>query len=117
MVPRLSSSNVVVMNHGLVEINRCLENKVLSPDSLRKAYLYAADLMKLDEDTLMTVEELDSLFLEIHSKDSLEDDHDLYVLGKLVALYECGATKGPDESIVVESVVVGGWIHENASTD
>jgi hypothetical protein len=108
MVPRLSISNVLVMNHGLVEINRRLEDKGLSPDSLRKAYLYAADLMKLDEDTLMTVEELDSLFLEIHSKDSLEDDHDLYVPGKVVALYECGAAKGPDESIVVESVVVDG---------
>ena len=108
MVPRLSISNVLVMNHGLVEINKRLETKGLSPDSLSKAFSYAADLMKLDEDTLMTVEELDDLFLEIHSNDSLEDDHDLYVPGKVVALYECGAAKSPEETIVVESVVADG---------
>lgn len=106
MVPRLSISNLLTMNHGLVEVNRRLDEKGLSPDSLRNAYRYAADLLKLDEDTLMTVEELDALFLEIHSKDSLEDDHDLYVPGKVVALYECGVEQKnqEEESIVGTSV-------------
>lgn len=90
MVPCMSISNLLTMNHGLVKVNEKLQEQGLSPDSLRSAYCYAADLCKLDEDTLMSVQELDALFLEIHEQDSLHDDHDLYVLGKVVALYECG---------------------------
>lgn len=90
MVPRMSISNLLTMNRGLVEVNRRLEIKGLSPDSLKKAYRYAQDLCKLDEDTLMTVDELNEFFVEIHENDSLTEEHDLYVPGRVVALYERG---------------------------
>ena len=105
MVPRMSISNLLTMNRGLVEVNRRLEEKGLSPDSLKKAYRYAQDLCKLDEDTLMTVDELDALFVEIHENDSLTDEHDLYVPGRVVALYERGAVQ---EEATVGGVVADG---------
>jgi sn1-specific diacylglycerol lipase len=102
MVPRMSISNLLTMNHGLVEVNRRLEEKGLSPDSLKKAFKYTQDLCKLDEETLMTVEELDALFIEIHENDSLTDEHDLYVPGRVVALYQCG-----QEAVETEATVGG----------
>jgi len=112
MVPRMSISNLVTMNHGLVEVNTRLEKKGLSPDSLRKAYRYAADLCKLDEDTLMSVDELDALFYKIHKQDSLEEEHDLFVPGKVVALYQRGNNNEEEEDSQITSV--GGVVADGA---
>lgn len=55
----------------------------------------------------MTVEELDELFLEIHAKDSLFDEHDLYVPGRVVVLFERGEGREVREQEGLEAAVGG----------
>jgi len=107
LVPRLSVSNLLTLNHALLEINRRLAERGLSPSSLRKAYHYAKDLCKLDEETLMTVEEMDALFQAIHSQDSLTDEHDLYVPGRVISLFERGEGREALEVQGLEAAVGG----------
>lgn len=90
MVPRMSLSNLVIMNKLVVQVNETLEKANLSPTSFRQLKKLTKDLMKYDETTLMTCDELDDFFVKCHGEEDADGPNNLFVPGRVVMLYEKG---------------------------
>lgn len=96
-VPRLSLLNLRLMHKVFLKINDRLEDKGLSPNNLRAAKAYFSDLLKIDDEVLISAEELTEFInTELdkaeHTKRSLESI-DLFVPGRVVSLWNMSENK------------------------
>jgi hypothetical protein len=91
IVPRASVSNLVVMNKLVLKVNEKLDAKGHKLDtwsSLRK--YYQEEVAKVDDDLLLSTQELDEWFDETHAAPVNDPDH-LYVPGRCVVLWNKGS--------------------------
>lgn len=88
-VPRLSVMNLVTLNKIFVKVDEALKAKGRSPVSWKGSRALAKDLMKVDDDLLITPEELHSYEVEIvKSMQQEKEDHSIFVPGRVVVLWE-----------------------------
>ena len=101
VVPRSSLSNLVVMNKLLLKVNEKLQEKGHTLDtwtSLRN--YYNEEVAKVDDDLLLTPDELEEFFQETHAEPEQEQDH-LYVPGRCVVMWD----KGDNDNSEVGGIV------------
>jgi hypothetical protein len=106
-VPRLSLMNLRMLNKMLALVETKLDEKGYSPNSLKTAKLYLADLMTIDSDLLLTPKEL-TKFLETEFSEPRSDrflDLELYVPGRVVSIWQH----------VADSTIMGGKVTDGQS--
>eukprot|EP00977_Amphora_coffeiformis_P009810 scaffold2256_cov166-Amphora_coffeaeformis.AAC.15 len=91
IVPRASVSNLVIMNQLLVEVKGKTKGKYSEhiykvAKNVKAFYRNLTDLIKVDDDLLMSPKEWDAFFDETHR--TTEVAQNLYVPGKVICLYE-----------------------------
>lgn len=91
IVPRASVSNMVIMNQFMVQVQSKVKGKYSDhfykiAKNTKAFYRNITDLMKTDEETIMTADEWDAFFDETHRTTAEKDN--LYVPGKVICLYE-----------------------------
>jgi len=105
-VPRMTLMNLRMMHKMFMLVDQKLEEKGLSPKDFKTAKRYIQDLMVIDEDLLLTPEELnDFLKREFAEEDADEKftDMQLFVPGKVVSVWN--NTKDP--SIIGSKITTG----------
>lgn len=110
VIPRASLGNVVIMNKLLMKVDEKLKEEGLSPGNMKSARALFSDLMKYDEKTLMSTEEMDQFFAETHTKEDLNDEDNLYVPGKVISIFEKGVKVEGGEETQYGAVVADGGL-------
>lgn len=95
IVPRASVSNLVIMNQLMVEIQDKVKGKYSDhyykiAKNFKAFYRNMTDLVKSDEETIMSPDEWDAFFDDTH-RATLETNN-LYVPGKVICLFERDGT-------------------------
>eukprot|EP00565_Helicotheca_tamesis_P004346 CAMPEP_0185741426 /NCGR_PEP_ID=MMETSP1171-20130828/38952_1 /TAXON_ID=374046 /ORGANISM="Helicotheca tamensis, Strain CCMP826" /LENGTH=491 /DNA_ID=CAMNT_0028413395 /DNA_START=91 /DNA_END=1566 /DNA_ORIENTATION=- len=87
VIPRMSLSNLVVLNRLLMKVNKRQEEKGLSPDDLKTALALAQDLMVIDDELLLSCEELRDFYEETYKSEDMHGVDNLYVPGRVIVLF------------------------------
>ena len=87
-VPRLSTMNVVALNKLLFKVNEKLVEKGRSPSGWSSSKAFLSDLMKMDDELLMTPEELEGFEQELKASRPEAHDQALTVPGRVVVLWK-----------------------------
>lgn len=90
IVPRASVSNMVVMNKLVLKVNEKLDAKGHKFDTWSSLHkYYKEEVSKVDDDLLLSTQELDEWFNNTHAAPEKEPNH-LYVPGRCVVLWDKG---------------------------
>ncbi|CAB9512482.1 Lipase (class 3) [Seminavis robusta] len=103
VVCRCSVSNLIIMYKLLNEVTARLNAKGLTLDSWTSIQNYYKEHSVVDDDLLMTEEELDTFFEETHA-DPEKDDQALYVPGRCVVMWD----KGENDDFAMGGIVTDG---------
>ena len=90
VIPRSSVSNLVVMSKLFYRVNEKLEENGMDFGSWASLKKYYDDHSKIDDQLLLTEDELDAFFDETHAKPE-NDTEALFVPGRLIVLWDKGA--------------------------
>ena len=99
IVPRASVSNLVIMNRLLVDVQGKVKGQYSDyyykiAKNAKAFYKNLTDLIKSDDETIMSPEEWDAFFDDTHR--TTKEVNNLYVPGKVICLYEKGGDS-PDD--------------------
>mmetsp|Transcript_33061 Transcript_33061/g.67473 ORF Transcript_33061/g.67473 Transcript_33061/m.67473 type:complete len:393 (-) Transcript_33061:332-1510(-) len=94
VIPRATTKNAVILNKLLLKVNEKLTEKGMSPDGIVSTSKLMYDLSEYDDDCLMTPDELDDFYKET-LRDDIGNEDNLFVPGRVVALYEKGVVAPP----------------------
>jgi len=92
-VPRLSLWNVHLMHKLFVELDQRLEDKGLAPKDLKSARAYFKDIIKIDDNLLMTPDDFNSFLTKSMDRNAniatnpKMIDMELYVPGKVINMW------------------------------
>jgi len=91
-VPRMSVMNLVTLNKLFVKVDEKLKEHGRSPSSWKSSKALVGDLMKIDDNLLMSPEELHAFEIQIVKDLKQEENEDsLFVPGRVVVLWENAA--------------------------
>lgn len=90
IVPRASVSNMIVMNKLALKVNEKLDAKGHKLDTWSSLHkYYNEEVAKIDDDLLLSTEELSEFFDQTHAAPEKDVDH-LYVPGRCVVMWDKG---------------------------
>jgi hypothetical protein len=105
-VPRMTLMNLRMMHKMFMLVDKKLDEKGLSPKDFKTAKRYISDLMVIDDDLLLTPEELSEFFRAEFEKEDADEkftELQLFVPGKVVSVWN--NTKDP--SIIGSKITTG----------
>ena len=90
-VPRLSVCSMRILHRMLLRIDQALVDKGLDPSDWTTASKYAQDLLKIDDDLLLTKQQLTVCLDKILKEEepNMQKDYAIFVPGKVVCVWEC----------------------------
>jgi len=88
-VPRVSLVNIRTLNKLFLKLDEKLTMRGLSPTNWKTTRAYINDVAKVDDDLLMTPEELHDFEEEAREAETGNDDYSLFVAGRVVSMWEC----------------------------
>lgn len=98
-VPRVSLVNIRTLNKLFLKIDQKLTHRGLSPNDWVSTRAYFSDISKVDNDLLLTPEEIHD-FQEVATRaEDGNDDYSLFVAGRVVSMWVCNTATGEEPDV------------------